>query len=198
MTTIDIATTEGDVVLIMQETRLRVSSVILSSASPVFKAMFGPNFKEGQGDRSAQHPKDVPLPDDEPLVMTRFCRLLHCQRGLPETHEEDSQDMRAKGLLDLVVLADKYGCMERVQMACGYILFDLTASSKPQDMPMTALMYLIAVAFMLEDHRHFTLFTRQLVMDHVDNYSAVATHPALAVLPNLFLRKCIVSQSSCL
>jgi len=46
MSTVDIATADGDILLVLGETRLRVSSVILSSASPVFKAMLGPNFSE--------------------------------------------------------------------------------------------------------------------------------------------------------
>jgi hypothetical protein len=38
----------GDVVLMLGETSLRVSSKVLSVASPVFRAMFGPHFQEGE------------------------------------------------------------------------------------------------------------------------------------------------------
>ena len=78
MASINIAT-EGDVIFVLQQTRLRVSSVILSSASPVFKAMFGPNYAEGQGQRSAGEPREVPLFDDDLCAMARLCRLLHHQ-----------------------------------------------------------------------------------------------------------------------
>jgi hypothetical protein len=189
MAIVDIATTDGDILLILGETRLRVSSVILSSASPVFKVMLGPNFSEGQGDRSARSPKEITLEDDDLDTMTRLCRLLHHQRDLPATpHDGIPLDTCAKGLFDLAVLADKYGATESIQMAGGYLLFQL-ASLKPKDIPISALVFLIAAAFMMEDHRHFALFTRRLVMDHVDNYSTVAHHPALAMLPILFLRQ---------
>ena len=191
MATIDIATADGDILLILGETRLRVSSVILSSASPVFKVMLGPNFSEGQGDRSAQNPKEVTLVDDNLATMMRLCRLLHHQRDLPETsHNQKPLESHAKDLYDLAILADKYSSTESIKMAGAYLLFDLGASSKPEDIPIEALLYLITTAYMMEDQRHFTLFTRRLVMDHVDNYSTVAHHPTLAVLPNLFLRKC--------
>jgi hypothetical protein len=78
MVNIDIAA-EGDVIFVLQQTRLRVSSVILASASPVFKTMFGPNFAEGQGQRSAADPREVTLHDDDLCAMTRLCRLLHHQ-----------------------------------------------------------------------------------------------------------------------
>jgi hypothetical protein len=38
----------GDVVLKLGEISLRVSSKVLSIASPVFRAMFGPHFQEGE------------------------------------------------------------------------------------------------------------------------------------------------------
>lgn len=38
----------GDVALVLGETSLRVSSKVLSVASPVFRAMFGPYFQEGE------------------------------------------------------------------------------------------------------------------------------------------------------
>lgn len=78
MANVDIAP-EGDVIFVLQQTRLRVSSVILASASPVFKVMFGPNFAEGQGHRTAGEPREVPLHDDDLCAMTRLCRLLHHQ-----------------------------------------------------------------------------------------------------------------------
>lgn len=190
MTTIDLATTDGDVLLTIGETRLRVSSVILSSASQVFKTMLGPVYLEGQDDRSAQNPKEIPLVDEDVSVMTRLCRLLHHQRDLPDS-SRDPKSLKedAEGLFDLAVLAEKYFCTESIQMTGGYLLFELGSRTKPTDMPISALLHLIAAAYILEDRRHFALFTRRLVLDHAITYSTVANHPALAMLPNLFLRK---------
>lgn len=197
MTTIDITTTDGDVLLVLGETRLRVSSVILSSASPVFRTMLGPNFSEGQGNRSAENPKEIPLEDDDVATTTRFCRLLHHQNELPETsHGQKPLELRAaaKELYDLAVLADKYNAVQSIRMAGAYLLSELGANSRPEAMPMEVLLYLITTAFIMEDPRHFILFTRRLVMDHADNYSTIAQHPALAWLPSLFLRKFTICQ----
>lgn len=66
--------------------------------------MFGPTFLEGQGERSAESPKEVSLIDDNPTTMTRLCRLLHHQLdqellNLPTTQAAISQ--RAQELYDL-------------------------------------------------------------------------------------------------
>lgn len=197
MTTIDIATTDGDVLLTLGETRLRVSSVILSSASPVFKTMLGPKYLEGQGDRSAQNPKEIPLLDDDPVVMTRLCRLLHHQREALDlsppdlARDEKSLILDAQGLFNLAVLADKYGCADGIQMSVGYLLHDLGSGLDPREIPMAVLLHLVTAAYIFEDDRHFALFTRRLVMDHVNVYSTTAADdPSLAMLPTLILCKC--------
>lgn len=106
--------------------------------------------------------------------------------------------MSARELFDLAVLADKYGCTESIQMASGYLLSNFGASSKTEDTLLATTLYLVATAFLMDECRHFTLFTRRLVMDHTDSYSAVAQHTALAMLPSLLLRKYLVPQRSML
>lgn len=197
MTTIDIATTDGDVILVLQDTRLHVSSVILSSASPVFKTMLGPNFLEGQDQRSVQDPKEIPQVDDHPTVMKQLCQLLHLQRGKPGfSYDQNSLAADAEQMFDLTMLAEKYFCTESIQMTGAYLLFELGSRSNPRDVPIAALLHLIAAAYILEDRRHFALFTRRLVLDHVDLLSTITLHPAVAVLPNLFLRKYLLSMGA--
>lgn len=193
MTTVDIATTNGDVFLTLGQTRLRVSSVILSSASPVFKAMLGPDFLEGQGERSAQNPKEIPLPDDDVAVMTRLCRLLHHQ-GDCSSRDPKAVAASARGLFNLAVLADKYDCIGSIQMAGGYLLFDLESATSAGRAPVQAMLNLVAASYILEDGRHFALFTRRLVLDFANTFSTMSSEPALAVLPNVFLRKCFPCQ----
>jgi hypothetical protein len=201
MSTIEIATTDGDVLLVLEETRLRVSSVILSSASLVFKTMLGPNFLEVQGNRSAHDPKEIPLLDDDVIVMTRLCRLLHHQRELPNSSPpgvpfsdiSTALIIDARALFDLAVLADKYGCAESIQMAVGYLFFELGSRLKASDVSTIVQLNLITAAYIFEDRRHFALFTRRLVMDHFRAYSRTCSHhPALAILPTSFLCECPV------
>ncbi|KAI5356901.1 putative BTB/POZ domain-containing protein [Septoria linicola] len=104
---------EGDVTLVFgatedaQTTRIRVSSVVLSLGSPVFKAMLGPHFKEGQILKTGSQ-LDLPLPDDDPEIMLLICEVMHMKRV---TMNQPNPER----LLRLAVVVDKYDC--RVALA---------------------------------------------------------------------------------
>jgi len=52
----------GDVKLLLEDgLRVRVSAVVLSCASPVFEALLSSRYLEGQGERSAEQPKEIVL-----------------------------------------------------------------------------------------------------------------------------------------
>jgi len=195
MTTIDIATTDGDVLLVLGETRLRVSSVILSSASPVFKAMLGQNFLEGQGERSSQSPKEVALLDDDADAMTRLCRLLHHQDSMPaDPHHALSLATIAEELLNLMIVADKYCCTSSIRLAGRYMLFNSASLPIYRTTMMRTNLRLIAAAYMPEDARHFAVFTRRMVMDTSNPYSLIADTAELASLSSTLLCKFSFSQ----
>ena len=61
---------------------LKVSSQIMSRASPVFEAMFNPRFT-GRADFSLHDPLEIALPEDDYKAMTWICFALHLQ-DLPE------------------------------------------------------------------------------------------------------------------
>ena len=189
-TTIDIATADGDILLVLGETRLRVSSVILSSASPVFKAMLGPNFLEGQGERSAQSPKEISLPDDDISAMTQLCRILHHQY---RTEDNVLTSHCVEGLFALTVVSDKYGCTDSIEAVAKHLLSELGTTSVSPLISPTTLLVLSAVAYKIKDCRHFALFTRRLVLGITLPYSGLAGEDSLESLPNLFLCKCLVS-----
>lgn len=91
----------GDVVPALSDhSRLRVHSVVLKLASPVFKAMFGPHFSEGQN-LSEANPKEVPLPDDPPEAMIIICEILHY-------HNRSEPAPRGELPRVIVTLVDKY------------------------------------------------------------------------------------------
>ena len=188
MEVVDVAA-EGDVILTLQHSRLRVSSVILASASPVFKVMLGPVFLEGQDFRGAQYPKEIPLEDDS-SAMTRLCFLLHHKRDPqdPTSHSISLLD-DAEGLFALAVVEDKYGSIDAVRMAGDSLLSYFAYNSVSTFMATQALLYFIGTAYILEDQRQFALYTRRLIMDHAMRFSLITSHPALAALPHHFLRK---------
>lgn len=190
MVNIDIAA-EGDVLFVLQQTRLRVSSVILSSASPVFKAMFGPNFAEGQGERTAGDPREVPLYDDDLDAMTRLCRILRHQDETEDTPLTSIGPVESclDGVYTLTVASDKYGCTESIKVVVKYLLSELASTSISLLVSPMALLILSAVAYKIKDCRHFALFTRRLVLDVSYNYSSLAGQPGLEALPSMFLCK---------
>lgn len=89
-----------------QQTTIRVSSKVLSLALPVFAAMLGPKFAEGQSlltrDSLSNEVLSIPLPDDDPVAMIWFCRALH--HKLDVNKEEIDFNL----CLRLATLSDKY------------------------------------------------------------------------------------------
>jgi hypothetical protein len=187
---------EGDVIFILQQTRLLVSSIILSSASPVFKAMFGPSFTEGQGQRSAGEPREVTLHDDDLKAMDRLCRILHHQSQTKDTHLGSLGDVEncVDHLFNLTVVADKYDCIDSVEAVVKVLLSELASNSLSLLVSLTVkpLLVLSAVAYKIDDWRYFALFTRRMVLDVSRSYSGLAGHYALEELPSMFLCKCTV------
>lgn len=186
-TTIDIFA-EGDVILVFNDekntTRLRVSSLILSNASSVFRALLGPHFAEGQQPRSAQNPKEVSLKEDDAVAMVWLCKLLHHQQ-----EEEQSTDHpnAAAGLYGLAISADKYDCLRAIRLAGAALLEQFTRSSVFALLPLESALYLVAASERFEHRRYFALFTRRLVMDFSASYSELINCVALQTLPSSFL-----------
>ncbi|KAI9879373.1 MAG: hypothetical protein M1830_008671 [Pleopsidium flavum] len=94
---------DGDIIFVLEETELRVSSKVLSVASAVFKAMFSPHFLEGNN-LSSTSPRRISLPDDNAKAMTTLCNILHHRNNKIE------QQPAPSALEQLGVLCDKYDC----------------------------------------------------------------------------------------
>ncbi|KAF2002500.1 hypothetical protein P154DRAFT_139787 [Amniculicola lignicola CBS 123094] len=79
---------------------IRVSSKILSQASPVFNAMLSGNWSE----TTSSAP--IRLPDDDPKLVELLCEVLHAQSINVFT------DVGIVELADFAVLCDKYDCTD--------------------------------------------------------------------------------------
>ena len=103
MANINVIDPEGDVILICGETEFQVSSKVLSLASPVFKALFSPNFAEGQPTSSkAIH---IQLHDDDAESLRFMCAILHHKCA-------SANGIGLERLEKLAVVTDKYDvCM---------------------------------------------------------------------------------------
>lgn len=80
---------------------LRVSSKVLSLASPVFAALFSPKYSEGIALSNSTKVPQIALPDDDPEALTLICHALHHQRITP-------LQISFKLLGKATVICDKY------------------------------------------------------------------------------------------
>lgn len=187
---VDIASDDGDVILILEFARLRVCSPILCSASAVFKAMLGPHFSEGQATRSPQNPKEISLPEDDTFAMKRLCRLIHHQSDPLESALEEAPAAEvADWLYNLIAVADKYCCLEAIEGVVKYELSCFATPSVSMALAECDLIKLIATAFIFDSNRYFAYFTRCLALDGIMLYSNLANDPPLQRLPASLLRK---------
>jgi len=98
---------DGDTIFVLEGTELQVSSKVLSLASVVFTAMFGPHFLEGKHLNST-NPRRVPLPEDDGGAMTALCNILHHRAG----HVD--KNLSSEQLEKLATVVDKYDCSQAI------------------------------------------------------------------------------------
>ena len=105
---------------------LVVSSHVLCSTSPVFRAMLGQDsqFKEASELRkcSIENPYELSLVDDYPNALTIVLLALHCRSELVPV------SITFRNLVELAIVCDKYDCREGVFSWVG----TWTAAWKPR------------------------------------------------------------------
>lgn len=109
LSSMKIADPDGDVILVIGEkspVSICASSKVLGLASPVFKAMFSPNFWEGTN-LSSSNPRRISLPEDDPTAVEYLCFVLHfrCQ---------DDKTISREEFEEVAVLCEKYDCIHAV------------------------------------------------------------------------------------
>ncbi|KAL1622388.1 hypothetical protein SLS54_004952 [Diplodia seriata] len=153
---IEVIAPTGDIVLLLCDgTRLRVHSVVLKLASPVFRAMFGPHFSEGQN-LSETNPKEVPLPDDPAEPMTLICEILH--------HQHPSNSVLSELLEPLVSLVHKYDLVDAMGLKVAAFLEHELPAAKENGFRGLRDQGLLAMAYLLKDERSFNLISREILI----------------------------------
>ncbi|MCJ1453530.1 hypothetical protein MMC28_003877 [Mycoblastus sanguinarius] len=88
--TLNDADPAGDLVLLIgledEQKSVRVSSKVLTLASPVFAAMLSPRFAEGHAlsDKNNESVPSISLPDDDPEAVIWLCNALHFRQNADE------------------------------------------------------------------------------------------------------------------
>ncbi|PWW77323.1 hypothetical protein C7212DRAFT_185705, partial [Tuber magnatum] len=94
----------GDVLAILPTTsaKLRISSKVLSTASPVFRSMFSPRFREGAALASATGLTEIEFPDDSPQALETIFNVLHFR------HDCVGEGFDHDALYKIALVVDKY------------------------------------------------------------------------------------------
>lgn len=187
---------DGDIILVLpKQHRIRVSSIFLSYASPVFKTLFGPHFAEGQAARSPQHPKEIPLPDDDGAAVKHLCHLLH---GQSEDSNGNPDKEFAERLWKLAVVADKYDCVGTLSLHTEAMLSRFLNRTATGALDIGAMAHLAAAASLLIQPRLFYVFTKRLVLDYHEPFLMLLSGPCSGTLSAEFLRTCSLTDQASL
>lgn len=121
-------------VLSDQQRLIRVSSKVLSLASPVLAATFSPKFAEGCA-LSDKNPISVPtinFPNDDPEAMIWLCEAFHFKH--PETMGLEFPLMK-----EIAILCDKYDMSKALRSWSELWMKFWTGSTKGPDEPLQML-----------------------------------------------------------
>lgn len=182
---IDIAA-DGDVILVVgpDATRLRVLSPFLRFASPVFRSMFQPDFKEGRQLREIGS-ATIPLPEDDAHALEIVLDVIHgCNKKVPDI-------LSPSDLLQVAVIIDKYQCHESLALAIR-IWFNSTDFTHTTDTWLVAL-----TALILRRERNFASATSLLIFHHAGSFTDLVKHQETFVERTVLLEIAGESLETC-
>ena len=192
MLSIKIADQDGDVILVVgteNPISIRASSKVLGLASPVFKALFSPNFQEGS-QLSSSNPRPISLPEDSPEAVEYLCYILHFQ---------GYQECTSLALFEeMALLCDKYVCVKAVYL---WSKFWLRKFAKDREVLYDALethkriLGQICTSYIFESHYHLWESTKYYALsgvpriDRDSDYEGSRLGLLLDRLPENLMRK---------
>ncbi|XP_028398542.1 kelch-like protein 20 [Dendronephthya gigantea] len=138
----------SDIILVVEDQEFHVHKWILTSQSPVFKAMLDGRFMEASQDK-------ITLKDKDLKVMEQFLKLLYPW----SMFEEDKVSFDDKNFLLLLALADKYQCVNLIKQCINKV--KITSENALQILPF-ALKYHQAVLHDIYDTINWSAPTDKL------------------------------------
>jgi hypothetical protein len=169
------ADAEGDLVLLVgsDEIPIRVTSKVLSLASPVFAAMLGPSFAEGQAltDKDPRG-RTVSLPNDDAEALTWLCQALHFKKKF-------SAIVSISLMKELAILSDKYDMSIALSTWSELWLQKFEGSIEGSD----AFPEVLWISYAFHNHQAFWKASRELIFQ----YTAEALVMAGGLLTNRIL-----------
>lgn len=184
MTDVENIAPDGDVILVVGagKKKLRVTSQTLSSTSPVFKALLGPHFREGQQARSSQDPVAIELPEDPAVGMRMLCRLLECFEFPPRKSAPFSTE-----ILEFVICADKYDCLKAVRwQAKGMLSERLCIIQSNHIIDWDAM---LASAYLMQHQEVFKRASAHIIGSHRYRISDLLNYGCENIVPTKHIRE---------
>jgi hypothetical protein len=178
----------GDVLLIADDDsrpplRMQVSSVLLSTASKVFRALFNGAFAEGEAVRNAAGiPVEIRV-SDAPCDLLLLCQLLHFQGDLDK--------VRHQRFLDLALIIDKYDCAQALRHA----IISKFATLELGGLEQAEHVCYLAAAWVLNQPKYFRDLSREIVT-HYEQGPVGTEDSNLDVLPDKVPSKSFVNPLS--
>ena len=160
--TIERIAPDGDLIFIIgpEKTEVQVDSNVMKAASPVFAAMLGPNFSEGQKLLARdEEPVSIELPEDNAKHFIIIAKAVHADVELRETPSLDE-------VLDIVRLADKYDFCKSLSETFDCWINELGKSEKYPD----EVWPLLVAAYILGHSEAFAELSRRLLLQHEESF----------------------------
>lgn len=165
---------DGDVYLLVgpegSQVRPKVSSTLLAIASPYFKTLFGPRFKEGPESAAG---KDIELKHDDPRAFKLLCEILHMR------YELTGSALTADELLEFAIVADKYDCTRPVALVLKTLFPDTPTGS----MSFIDVGKLASAAYLLNHPQLFQQLTEDITRFFTDDFLDFVTLPCGQHMP---------------
>ncbi|KAK7608937.1 hypothetical protein JOL62DRAFT_547268 [Phyllosticta paracitricarpa] len=148
--------------------------------------MFGPHFNEGRN-LSCENPKEIPLPDDNPMAIKLLCAILHHRYRPDETPPFELVKRLAEAI-------DKYLCVPSTKAITTMWLHKILVT--PWEWEFPRLVELLAASYLLKSDSAFHETSKALVLKYnttltLDFHHAMTQLPwqcivAIAELKNMF------------
>lgn len=164
------AAQSGDVFFVLDpETRTRVSSALLSCASPVFATLLNGDFREGQIPKSAENPAEIAIQDEDHESFILLCNLLHFRHEVVNFLGDQESTTVAERLVRLAIAVDKYDCIDAFRL----IGEGLLSRCARETLPFLGMALLASAAYLLQSRWYFALFTRRLILRYSESFTTL-------------------------
>jgi hypothetical protein len=179
----------GDVLLVADADsrppmRIQVSSILLSTASKVFRALFSGAFAEAKAVRNAAGtPVEIRV-SDAPSDLLLLCQLLHFQGDLDH--------VRPQRFFDLALIIDKYDCAK----ALRHVIISKFATLELSGIEQAEHVCYLAAAWVLDQPKYFRDLSKEIVTHYEHGPVVTEEDSPLDVLPDKVIGKCSVNPLS--